>query len=405
MNMLFKGIDIDLLQSGNAAACGVYHNGAQGSTVTDVSVRAGNDSFSCFYGMNGAGGLHGNVACEGARYGIYIDGAQPVPMGVGLTLSNQGISAIVFNQQETLSLVGVEIRLAAWASGPAINNIGPRGMSIIDVSITCAGTAQTAINTSQSTYGRDLYVHGCATAINQATASPLRTKSGQWLYIAEYAKGAGGSGEGYVTDVVYPRGRRVAGGLVSRTTSLPAGSAPPPDLVSKHLWSERSFKDMGAAGVADARTDCGAKGDNRTDDTAALQACLDKHTAVFLPPGLFRISDTLLLPPGGSLVGWNNAVSLLLAATSGFPKASIASPRPMLRTAEDAGPNVKPTSLAFIGVVTWQHLADVSTLDWRTQHPLSVWRTNFESRDCECLWLSAYQQLRPPWSLARSLLI
>jgi hypothetical protein len=110
---------------------------------------------------------------------------------------------------------------------------------------------------------------------------------------------------------------------------------------------------------------------------------------------MYRISDTLELPPGGSLVGMNNAVSMLLASTTGFPKANPAQPRPMLRTAEDVGGSAKPTTIAFIGVVTWQHLSDVTTLDWRTQHPLSVWRTNFESRDCECLWLSAYQQLKP----------
>jgi hypothetical protein len=57
-------------------------------------------------------------------------------------------------------------------------------------------------------------------------------------------------------------------------------------------------------------------------------------------------------------------------------------------------------------MVTWQHLSDVYTLDWRTQHPLSVWRTNFESRDCECLWLSAYQAINPtivPCSLPRNI--
>jgi hypothetical protein len=96
---------VDLLQPGNGGACGIYHNGAQGSTVTDVSIRAATTAFACFYGLNGAGGLHGNVACDGARYGLYIDGAQPVPMAVGVRLSNQSVSAIVFNQQETLSLV------------------------------------------------------------------------------------------------------------------------------------------------------------------------------------------------------------------------------------------------------------------------------------------------------------
>jgi hypothetical protein len=110
---------------------------------------------------------------------------------------------------------------------------------------------------------------------------------------------------------------------------------------------------------------------------------------------MFRISATLQLSPGGSLVGMNNAASLLLASTDGFPASSTASPQPMLRTATDEGPNAKPTIIAFIGVVTWQHLEHVYTLDWQTQHPMSVWRVNFEHRNCECLWLSAYQEVSP----------
>jgi hypothetical protein len=389
MNMLMKGIDVDLLQVGNARACGIYHNGAQGSTVTDVSVRASSEVHSCFYGLNGAGGMHSNIVCEGARFGLYVDGAQPVPMAAGVYLTNQSESAIVFNQQETLSLVGATIVLSAGAKGPALNNIGPRGMSLVDVSITCEGLGQVAINTSQSTYGRDLYVRGCASAINQAGASllPGPNGTGTWLHVAEFAKGAGGS-EGYVTDVTYPNGQRHPGGRVSRVTTL-AEEKPPADLVTKHLWIESQFPDMGAVGVADARRDCGARGDGITDDTSALQTCLTTHVAVWLPPGLFRISSTLQLAPGASLVGMNNAVSMLLVASKGF-----AHPGPMLRTAMDTGPGAKPTTIAFIGLVTWQHL-DIPTLDWRSQHPLSIWRTNFESRNCECLWLSAYQQLRP----------
>lgn len=75
--------------------------------------------------------------------------------------------------------VGVEITLPAFATGNAIANIGNRGMSLIDVSITCERSGgQTAINTTQSTYGRDLY--GALTpfgismrfALHCATADP-----------------------------------------------------------------------------------------------------------------------------------------------------------------------------------------------------------------------------------------
>ena len=318
-------------------------------------------------------------------------------MGVGVRLSNQSVSAIVFKQQETLSLVGIEIFVPRFATGPAVVNLGPRGMSIIDMKISCEGTTpRTAISTGASLYLRDFYVQGCSTVINQTSAPILRGAAvPDWLHVSTYAKGAGGN-PGYVTDVLYPDGQRAPGGLLSLSTILPAGTEPPHDLLTKHVWVEESFSDMGAPGVANAKSDCGAKGDGLHDDTVALQACLTSHTAVFLPPGLYRISATLDIPAGGSLVGMNNAVSVLLAASTGFSKAtSASSPQPMLRTADDSETSHKPTTIAFIGVVTWQHLAYVSTLDWRTRHPLSIWRSNFESRNCECLWLSAYQQRSP----------
>ena len=405
MNQLFRGIDLDLRRPGNPAACGIFHLGAQGSTVTDVTVRASQSSFACACGLNGAGGMHSNLVCDGGRYGLYIEDAQPVPSGVGITLLRQSVSAVTFISQETLSLVGVTIVLPEFATGAAVTQIctaSPqtalardrgKSMSLIDVSITCEGSSQRAIATNRTLYARDLWVHGCGVAIDQGGAPVVHgPPPSQWLHVSEYAKGGADLSPWYRTDVVYKAGKRVAGGVVSRSSVGSTG--PPADLLSKHLWDE-SFPDMGTPGVADAKAVCGAKADGHTDDTASLQACLSTHRSVFLPPGLYRISDTLELPPGGSLVGMNNAASILLASSSGFPKASATSPRPMLRTAEDIGPGARPTVIAFVGVVTWQHLDLVSTLDWRTQHPSSLWRTNFESRDCECLWLSAYQQLAP----------
>ena len=59
-------------------------------------------------------------------------------------------------------------------------------------------------------------------------------------------------------------------------------------------------------GWLDVRRDFGAKGDGRTDDTAALQNALDallddrrSATALFLPPGTYRITGTLKLPRRG----------------------------------------------------------------------------------------------------------
>lgn len=54
--------------------------------------------------------------------------------------------------------------------------------------------------------------------------------------------------------------------------------------------------------VLNAKTDCGAKGDGITDDTAALQKALDescgmngKTKALFLPNGIYRVTQTLVV--------------------------------------------------------------------------------------------------------------
>jgi hypothetical protein len=353
MNSLFKGIDVDITAAGNPSACGVCHNGAQGATVTDVTVRASVESYACFMGLNGAGGMHGNVRAEGAKYGIYIAGAQPIPMGLSLTLVNQSISAIVFASQEGFSLVSVSITVAPFATGPAIEcrGSGKNALSMIDAMIVCGGVNQTAISSASTLYLRDVYFQGCAQAVVQAGAAGLTgaTDPEDWFHVSEYAKGADTHSDYFHTDVVYLQGKRVDKGVVALTESV---SAPPADLLSKHQWVEKTFPDMGAPQVADARRDCDARGDKKTDDTAALQACLSKHKRVFLPPGLYRISDTLQLQPGGALVGMNNAASMLLVATKGFPKATAASPQPMIRTADDIGPDSSPTTLAFVGVVS-----------------------------------------------------
>ena len=395
MNNLFKGIDVDLTAPGNPAAAGISHPGAQGATVTDVAVRAAAGAFSCFCGLNGAGGMHSNVYCEGARYGLYIDDSQPVPSAAGVTLVNQSISAVFFFGQETLSLVGANIVLPPWASGPAIAT-STQGMSLVDVAITCGASSQTAISTSRSLAARSLFVRGCGTAIAQEGAPPVPGPplgGAQWLAISQFARGIDVSPY-YVSSAVYLAGVRQQGAAatVLQEAVLPAGEGPSSTLVSQHVWDEASFPDKGTPGVADASADCGAVGDGVTDSTASLQACLSAHGAVFLPPGLYRISATLQLSPGGSLVGMGNAASLLLAASAGFAGGTAESPAPLLRTAEGGGAII----VAHVGLVTWQHLAGVSTLDWRSQNPLSVWRVNFESRNCECLWLSAWQALDPP---------
>lgn len=68
--------------------------------------------------------------------------------------------------------------------------------------------------------------------------------------------------------------------------------------------------------------DYGAFGNGITDDTAGLQACIysANGAVVFIPPGIFPISNTLIVPAGTSIVGCGSAVSMILnnKANTGF---------------------------------------------------------------------------------------
>ena len=84
--------------------------------------------------------------------------------------------------------------------------------------------------------------------------------------------------------------------------------------------------------------DAGAKGDGKTDDTAAIQSALKQYAGskiIFFPAGVYPISSTVLVPSGSKLVG--EAWSTLSATGSFFSDQH--SPKPMLQVGKvgDAG--------------------------------------------------------------------
>jgi hypothetical protein len=59
--------------------------------------------------------------------------------------------------------------------------------------------------------------------------------------------------------------------------------------------------------------DLGVKGDGTTDDTAALQAAINSHRALYLPTGSYRIKATLHLRPDSVLIGFNPSTAVITA--------------------------------------------------------------------------------------------
>lgn len=72
----------------------------------------------------------------------------------------------------------------------------------------------------------------------------------------------------------------------------------------------------------------GAKGDNATDDTAALQHLIDTERIIYLPSGRYILTDTLRLKPDTILIGLDPSTTQLDLAdsTPGFDGAGPAKP-------------------------------------------------------------------------------
>ena len=87
----------------------------------------------------------------------------------------------------------------------------------------------------------------------------------------------------------------------------------------------------------------GCRGDWITDDTECLQSAIAKAKVVFIPFGVFRISETLRLRSDTTLVGEGLSRIVLSDHAAGFDQAD--SPRPMISTPDDAEGSVVLTDL------------------------------------------------------------
>eukprot|EP00928_Gymnodinium_smaydae_P011500 TRINITY_DN14234_c0_g1_i3.p1 TRINITY_DN14234_c0_g1~~TRINITY_DN14234_c0_g1_i3.p1 ORF type:complete len:932 (+),score=66.71 TRINITY_DN14234_c0_g1_i3:409-2796(+) len=214
--------------------------------------------------------------------------------------------------------------------------------------------------------------------------TPLEMRSGEYLLIRRFVEGVDMS-DGLKMDVIYQNGVRHAQGFLRSNTSAVSF---PPDIVSRHVpWEEASFPSFERSATANAKTVCGASGDGETDDHLPLQSCLDKYQDVFLPKGRYRLGRTLKLNPGNRLVGVSMAHSVLMPVSTGFGWSGVGNEsdeaQPLIITA----PGSKAT-IAFVGLMTWWHL-HVFTLLWQSSGGL--YRSNYDSRVCECLWLENYR--------------
>jgi hypothetical protein len=80
--------------------------------------------------------------------------------------------------------------------------------------------------------------------------------------------------------------------------------------------------------------DLGVKGDDTTDDTAALQRAIDTHRVLYLPMGRYRVTDTLRLRPDSVLIALHPSLTHIYLPDETPAYMGVGGPKALIQSAK-----------------------------------------------------------------------
>jgi hypothetical protein len=323
----FRGIDIDV--RGHAGAVGIRHTGSQGATLQDCRILAE----GAYAGMNncpGQGGGTYNIEVAGGQYGILSGPECRFPILTACVFRGQTKAPVSHvSNSPPMVLVGCLIEASGPSAIDLTGNKAMTGVSLVDCVIDLAKPAPViASNGFENLHMEDCEVRG-ATAV-RAGGKRLPEGTG-WTRIARYVASAG-NGEMVVNGAT----------LAERETaqwSRKGKAADYREIHGRHWSRLPSFEDKDAVSVKMF----GAKGDGVADDTAAFQAAIAKRAKVFVPRGVYRLSQPLALGRDTALFGLHRSFAVLRMNDAG---ASLTMP-------DEAAATTSVTFLSVGGLVEW----------------------------------------------------
>lgn len=93
----------------------------------------------------------------------------------------------------------------------------------------------------------------------------------------------------------------------------------------------------------------GVRGDDTTDDTAAIQRAIDSHRVLYFPAGFYRVTDTLRLRPDSVLIGLHPSLTQIVLAEDSPGYRGIGSAKALIESAKGGGAIVSGLGLATGG--------------------------------------------------------
>ncbi|MDR3451732.1 MAG: glycosyl hydrolase family 28-related protein [Rhodoferax sp.] len=376
---MISSVTIDASQPGNSGAVAVFWSVAQQTAIRDVAIILGGAAVGLDVGVSegyatppllgiGGGGTVEDVRVDGGEFGIRVTASQYTFRGLRLT--NQRVSSLYLTRMmwvfafvdvvasgspafvtcgagldaygSTLLVLDAQLQVGT----PAIQ-LPASGIPLFLENVTFAGPPGALVAA-----GSDVWLNGGGTVPKWAGVGANTTNGGVWAAGADLGLQA-----------------KLPG---ARTSALPSRPRP---------WFNDGPTPCNALSV------CGVIGDNSSDTTASLQACVDRPDCpvIFLPEGVYRLNDTITLTSSTSLIGESLSVLWLAPASPGFndPYA----PKPLLDTPDDPNAVVLVTDLSLQADV---NNTGAALLRWRCGPASGAWdvHVNITNNVARGFWAS-----------------
>jgi len=284
-----SNVDFEIGQ-GNAGAVAVRFRVAQHGFLRHVDFHLG----SGLAGIYQAGNECEDLRFYGGRYGILTEKTSPAWQFTLIDSEFEGQRDAAIREHEVdLTLVNVAIRNTPV--GIEIDRGYSDSLWGKDVRFENVSRAGVVISSEDSVFTQIGFDN--ALARNTPVFAQFRD-SGRTV--------AGKGGQYRVSDFSYGLklpGLGAMGEFATDVTMVPLGRLPKRRAPAiRALPPVREWANV---------RDFGVKGDDETDDTAALQRAIDSHRVVYLPMGRYRVTDTLKLRPDSVLIALHPSLTHL----------------------------------------------------------------------------------------------
>lgn len=304
-------IDIEIGQ-GNEGAAAIRFHAAQHAYLAHMEFNLGSAFAGVYMVANEAEDLH----FHGGRYGIVTEKPSPAWSFTLVDSSFDGQRAAAIREHEA-GLTMVNVSIANTPIGIEIDRGYGDWLYGQDVRFENVSNAAVVVSNEDTAYTQVCFDNAIA------TGTPVFAR------FRDSGKTVGRPGIYKVTEFTHGLTLPAINAMGRYETRFKAdalAAVPPvrPNVI-RALPPTDQWVDV---------TTLGAKGDGKSDDTAALKAAIAAHRVLYFPSGFYRVTDTLLLKPETVLIGLNpsSAQVVLPDGTEAFqgigtPRALVEAPK------------------------------------------------------------------------------